>query len=144
MAYFQKLCIIYKLTLEKTQMSSYLLKNTETEIDREIDSLKSTILNKGEGTEVKEGDTITVHYRGWLAADEQVFDQSFNHSEDGFTFKVGEGVIKGWSEGVVGMKIGETIRLKIPYQKGYGEHGAGFTIPPYSDLIFDIELLEIK
>jgi FKBP-type peptidyl-prolyl cis-trans isomerase len=124
---------------------SYLLNNRDIEKDKEIESLTHSILKEGEGDqEVKEGDTITVHYRGWLAIDGMVFDESFNHGNDGFTFTVGEGVIKGWSEGVVGMKLNEVRRLKIPYDKGYGEYGAGFTIPPYSDLIFDVELLGIE
>jgi FKBP-type peptidyl-prolyl cis-trans isomerase FkpA len=125
-------------------MSAYLLDHTDTEVDKNIEELSHEILNKGEGEEVKTGDSITVHYRGWLALDGEVFDQSFNHSNDGFTFTVGQGVIQGWSEGVVGMKIGETRRLKIPYNLGYGERGAGLTIPPFADLIFDVELLRIN
>jgi FKBP-type peptidyl-prolyl cis-trans isomerase len=126
-------------------MSTYLQENTKTEIDKEIEELSFSILNNGTGDkEVSTGNNITVHYRGWLAMDGEVFDQSFNHSAEGFTFKVGNGVIEGWSEGVIGMKIGETRRLKIPFDKGYGEYGAGLTIPPYADLIFDIELISIN
>ena len=125
-------------------MSAYLQDHIDTEIDKKIEELTHSILNNGEGdTQVKSGDKITVHYRGWLALDGEVFDQSFNHSESGFTFTVGQGVIEGWSEGVVGMKLGEVRRLKIPYTKGYGEYGAGYTIPPFSDLIFDVELVSI-
>lgn len=90
---------------------------------------------------VQTGDEITVHYRGWRASDGFVFDQSFNHSENGFTFTVGSGVIEGWSEGVVGMKVGEIRRLYIPSEKGYGEFGAGEDIPANTDLIFDVELI---
>lgn len=94
--------------------------------------------------EVSTGDRITVHYRGWLATDsEAVFDQSFNRNEP-FTFTVGSGVINGWSEGVVGMKVGEIRRLFIPSDLGYGEQGSGANIPPNSDLIFDVELVRFE
>ena len=124
---------------------SYLKDHTETEIDKNIEDLTHTSLQDGEGNkEVKKGDSITVHYRGWLALDGEIFDQSFNHGNDGFTFTVGQGVIEGWSQGVVGMKVGEVRRLKIPYNLGYGEYGAGLTIPPFADLIFDVELVSFN
>lgn len=93
---------------------------------------------------VQPGDNITVNYKGWLASDGTIFDQSFNRGDDGFTFTVGQGVIEGWSEGVVGMKQGEIRRLKIPYMKAYGEEGRPPTIPEKADLIFDVELISIN
>lgn len=94
--------------------------------------------------EVTTGDAITVNYRGWLASNGTIFDQSFNRGDDGFTFTVGQGVIEGWSQGVIGMRLGEIRRLKIPSALGYGELGSGEQIPPDSDLIFDVELLSIN
>lgn len=94
--------------------------------------------------EVAVGNSIRVNYIGWTAADGNIFDQSFNRGDEGFTFTVGQGVIEGWSQGTVGMKVGEVRRLKIPSELGYGEFGAGEDIPPNADLIFDVELLEIN
>ncbi len=92
---------------------------------------------------VQTGDNITVNYVGWLAKDGTVFDQSFNHGDTGFTFTVGQGVIQGWSEGVVGMKVGEVRELKIPYNLAYGTSGSG-PIPANADLFFYVELISIN
>lgn len=91
----------------------------------------------------QDGSTVRVSYRGWRANDGYLFDQSFTRGDEGFTFTIGSGVIDGWSKGVVGMKVGEIRRLKIPSSLGYADTGAGEEIPPNTDLIFDIELLEI-
>lgn len=96
-----------------------------------------------EEREVKTGDRISVHYRGWLASDGSVFDQSYNRGTP-LTFIVGQGVIQGWSDGVVGMKVGEVRRLKIPSSLGYKEFGSGEAIPPNADLIFDVELVNFN
>ncbi len=93
---------------------------------------------------VKTGDNITVNYKGWLAETGVLFDQSFGKTTTGLTFTVGTGVIKGWSEGVVGMKVGEIRRLKIPSSLGYGEAGSPPTIPANADLVFDVELIRIN
>jgi len=99
---------------------------------------------EGETREVKSGDRISVHYKGWLAIDSaQIFDQSFNRGQP-FTFTVGQGVIQGWSEGAVGMKVGEVRRLKIPSSLGYQEFGSGDVIPPNADLLFDVELVKFN
>jgi FKBP-type peptidyl-prolyl cis-trans isomerase len=96
----------------------------------------------GEGSEVKTGDTVAVHYVGRLQSGTE-FDNSKKRGEP-FVFTVGEGrVIKGWDEGLVGMKIGGERILVIPPEKAYGENGIG-PIPPNSTLIFSIELVEIK
>ncbi len=97
--------------------------------------------NTSDNREVKVGDRITVQYRGWFASNGEIFDQSFNRGDAGFTFIVGQGVIEGWSEGVVGMKAGEIRRLKIPFDMAYGPDDYN-GIPGGSDLIFDVELVK--
>jgi len=98
----------------------------------------------GDGAEAKSMDNVTVHYTGKLT-DGIIFDSSKNPNREPFSFTVGIGVvIKGWDEGVPGMKIGGTRRLTIPPNLGYGSQGAGSVIPPNATLIFDIELLEIE
>ena len=97
----------------------------------------------GEGKEVKEVGEIVVHYTGWLA-DGIKIDSSVDRKTP-FTFSLGKGmVIKGWDEGVPGMKVGGKRKLFIPAELAYGDKGAGETIPPNSSLIFEIELLEVK
>jgi FKBP-type peptidyl-prolyl cis-trans isomerase FkpA len=107
-------------------------------------------LAPGAGVEIKSGQTALVHYTGWLfdaAAPEnkgQKFDSSVDRNEP-FEFPVGAGmVIKGWDEGVVGMKVGGKRRLVIPPDMGYGQRGAGGVIPPGATLVFDVELVEIR
>jgi FKBP-type peptidyl-prolyl cis-trans isomerase len=94
----------------------------------------------------KTGQTIKVHYTGWLSDPEggkgRKFDSSLDRGEP-FSFPLGMGrVIKGWDEGVEGMKVGEKRVLYIPSKLGYGERGAGSVIPGNSDLIFEVELVE--
>jgi FKBP-type peptidyl-prolyl cis-trans isomerase FkpA len=97
----------------------------------------------GDGVEAKAGDTVSVHYTGWLD-DGMKFDSSKDRHQ-AFEFPLGAGrVIRGWDEGVAGMKVGGTRKLTIPPELGYGERGAGNVIPPYSTLIFEVELLSIK
>lgn len=103
----------------------------------------------GTGKEAVAGNTVTVHYSGWLLdpkADKQhgmMFDSSVGDKP--FTFPLGTGrVIKGWDQGVAGMKVGGKRTIIIPQDLGYGARGAGGRIPPYANLIFDIELLEVK
>lgn len=101
----------------------------------------------GEGDEVKTGKHVTTHYTGWLWENDQIgrkFDSSKDRN-DPFTFPLGAGhVIKGWDEGVQGMRIGGTRRLIIPANLGYGARGAGGIIPPNATLCFDVELLDIR
>jgi FKBP-type peptidyl-prolyl cis-trans isomerase len=96
----------------------------------------------GEGEEAISGQHVTVHYTGWLT-DGTKFDSSKDRG-DPFSFHLGKGqVIKGWDEGVAGMKVGGRRKLTIPAQLGYGARGAGGVIPPNATLVFEVELLEI-
>lgn len=104
----------------------------------------------GSGTEARSGNAVTVHYTGWLydetSADHKgrKFDSSRDRNEP-FTFRLGGGeVIRGWDEGVAGMKVGGTRTLTIPASMGYGAQGAGGVIPPNAALIFDVELLDVR
>ena len=97
----------------------------------------------GSGEEAKDGNKVSVHYVGTLT-DGTKFDSSRDRG-DPFTFILGAGeVIKGWDQGVLGMKVGGTRKLTIPPELGYGEAGAGSDIPPNSTLIFEIELLSVE
>ena len=97
----------------------------------------------GDGREAHAGETATVHYTGTLV-DGTKFDSSKDRNKP-FSFRLGAGqVIKGWDEGVEGMKIGGTRKLVIPPQLGYGARGAGSVIPPNATLIFIVELLDLR
>jgi FKBP-type peptidyl-prolyl cis-trans isomerase FkpA len=97
----------------------------------------------GEGAEAVAGQTVSVHYTGWLV-DGSKFDSSKDRNEP-FEFPLGGGrVIAGWDEGVQGMKIGGTRRLTIPPALGYGARGAGGVIPPNATLVFEVELLGLE
>jgi FKBP-type peptidyl-prolyl cis-trans isomerase len=97
----------------------------------------------GDGETASKGHTVSVHYTGWLENGTK-FDSSKDRN-DPFEFKLGAGqVIRGWDEGVAGMKVGGIRRLTIPPQLGYGDRGAGGVIPPKATLIFEVELLSIR
>jgi FKBP-type peptidyl-prolyl cis-trans isomerase len=101
-------------------------------------------LKEGTGEAAKAGDNVEVHYTGWLKDGGKKFDSSLDRGKP-FSFKLGAGmVIKGWDEGVAGMKTGGKRKLTIPAKLGYGERGAGTAIPPNADLVFEVELLKIK
>jgi peptidylprolyl isomerase len=108
--------------------------------------LKYTILKEAPaGAPVaKAGDTVSMLYTGYLT-NGTMFDSTSKRNNEPFEFKLGVGqVIKGWDEGVAGMKVGEKRKLVIPSELGYGSQGAGGAIPPNATLIFDVELLGIK
>jgi len=100
-------------------------------------------VEEGTGATPQAGQTVSVHYTGWLT-DGTKFDSSMDRGVP-LEFALGVGqVIAGWDEGLATMKVGGQRRLTIPPELGYGERGAGVTIPPNSTLIFDVELLEIR
>ena len=112
--------------------------------------LQMTDVKQGSGAEAVAGKTVVVHYTGWLfdaAAPENKgtkFDSSRDRG-DPFDFPLGAGhVIKGWDQGVAGMKVGGQRTLVIPPELGYGARGAGGVIPPNATLVFDVELLDVK
>jgi peptidylprolyl isomerase len=106
--------------------------------------LQYTDVTVGTGPSPKAGQTVTVTYVGTLENGKE-FDASAKHGDGTFSFTIGEGqVIKGWDEGVMGMKVGGERMLKIPPQLGYGAAGAGGAIPPNATLLFDIHLLDVK
>ncbi|AHB77492.1 MULTISPECIES: FKBP-type peptidyl-prolyl cis-trans isomerase [Pandoraea] len=99
-------------------------------------------LQVGEGAEAVAGKTVSVHYTGWLT-DGTKFDSSKDRNQP-FDFVLGGGmVIRGWDEGVQGMKVGGKRKLVIPPQLGYGARGAGGVIPPNATLVFEVELLDV-
>ena len=100
-------------------------------------------IKAGSGATAVPGKTVKVHYTGWLSTGAK-FDSSVDRGEP-FSFPLGEGqVIKGWDEGVVGMKAGGKRQLRIPPDLGYGAQGAGNSIPPNATLVFDVELLDVS
>ncbi|HEX2977632.1 MAG TPA: FKBP-type peptidyl-prolyl cis-trans isomerase [Candidatus Babeliales bacterium] len=108
--------------------------------------LEYEIIKEGTGASPVVGKKVTVHYTGWLDDNGKPgtkFDSSVDRGEP-FGFVIGVGyVIAGWDEGVESMKVGEKRRLFIPSKLGYGARGAGRSIPPHADLIFDVELISV-
>ena len=99
-------------------------------------------VTEGTGAEAKAGTTVSVHYTGWLTTGKK-FDSSKDRGQP-FSFRLGGGqVIRGWEEGVEGMKVGGTRKLTIPPELGYGARGAGGIIPPGATLVFEVDLLDV-
>ena len=96
----------------------------------------------GAGAEAQKGQKVTVHYTGWLTNGKK-FDSSVGGKP--FPFRIGSGnVIKGWEEGVAGMKVGGKRQLRIPQDLAYGSRGYPGVIPPYATLIFDVQLVSVQ
>jgi len=152
------------LTLLATLSISVLLVGcggTKTDEIKQVVTQKSSMANSavsfqkidvevGEGTVATEGQNVSVHYTGWLYEPEESdshgtkFDSSVDRGQP-FQFPLGGGrVIKGWDQGVEGMKVGGKRTLIIPPEMGYGARGAGRVIPPNATLIFDVELLGVE
>ena len=115
-----------------------------------VTELIKTDTRAGTGAEAVSGRMVTVHYTGWLYDDARPdkkaakFDSSRDRNEP-FTFRLGAGeVIRGWDEGVAGMKVGGQRTLTIPPDLGYGRRGAGGAIPPNATLVFDVERLAVR
>lgn len=112
--------------------------NTKMETELKIEDLVV-----GTGDEAVSGKKVTVHYSGTLV-DGTKFDSSYDRSTP-FSFSLGAGeVIKGWDQGVSGMKVGGKRKLTIPSNLGYGERGVGAIIPPNATLVFEVELLKVE
>ena len=98
----------------------------------------------GAGTRAAAGDDVVVHYVGWMAEGMQQFDSS-RARRDPLDFSLGAGdLIKGFDQGVIGMRVGGKRRLIIPPELAYAEHGCGGVIPPQATLVFEVELLEVS
>lgn len=141
------------------EMSENIEQAAADEVVRDVKNVKvieiapgltARILKQGDGQVAAAGDTVFVHYTGWLY-DESAennrgdkFDSSVDRGEQ-FDFPLGAGrVIKGWDQGVAGMAIGEVRELTIAPEMGYGERGAGNVIPPGATLVFEVELFDLQ
>jgi len=122
-------------TLTGTKMQNF------TPLTQPLTKLQITDTKVGTGQEVKAGDTVTADYVGALASTGVIFDASQDHGgPQSFPLS---GVIAGWQQGIPGMKVGGTRRLLIPSALGYGSTGSGSSIPPNSDLVFDVTITKI-
>lgn len=124
-------------TLEDTPLTNYIPRGRKNKVPE----LEIIDIIEGTGDTVQPGATVTVHYTGARCEDGIIFQSSYDFG-DSITFGLDQ-VIKGWTQGVPGMKVGGTRRLVIPSDMAYGSARAAANIPPNSDLVFDIELLGI-
>lgn len=127
---------------ESSESTSQSPPSTKNDTQK-VEELKIEEIKVGTGKEATPGSSVTVHYTGWLT-DNTKFDSSVDRGKP-FSFKLGIGqVIKGWDEGVKGMKEGGKRKLTVPPHLGYGARGAGRVIPPNATLVFDVELLKVE
>lgn len=126
----------------KQEGETYLAQNAETEGVTVTESgLQYSVITEADGANPQATDSVTVHYRGTLI-DGTEFDSSYSRGQPA-TFQLNQ-VIPGWTEGVQLMSEGAKYKFVIPHQLAYGERGAGDTIPPFSTLIFEVELIKIN
>lgn len=145
----QRLTIIISILLIVTAIGTIIYYNSTKDDQIASGDLVTTAsglqyqdIEIGTGQEVQTGDTVTVHYNGYLE-DGSKFDSSVDRGQP-FSFTVGTGnVIAGWDEGLVGMKVGGVRKLIIPPELGYGENGVAGAIPGNATLIFEVELISI-
>ncbi|MBC1213604.1 FKBP-type peptidyl-prolyl cis-trans isomerase [Trichormus variabilis ARAD] len=131
------------VTENNTPIKSNIMSDASKPTVTTDSGLKYVEIEEGTGATPKSGQTVVVHYTGTLE-DGTKFDSSRDRNRP-FSFTIGVGqVIKGWDEGLSTMKVGGRRQLIIPSELGYGARGAGGVIPPYSTLLFDVELLEVK
>lgn len=141
-AYVEEVVSRLKYGSTKEEGEQFLQANALREEVKVTESgLQYEVIEEGKGAKPTAEQTVKVHYEGTLI-DGTVFDSSYQRGEP-IEFPL-SGVIKGWTEGLQLMSVGSKYKLYIPYELGYGERGAGQSIPPYSALIFTVELLEIK
>ena len=138
--------VTFRLRKEETNVvantQGSLSNNSTTMDNNNVTELKIEVLHEGSGPESKNGDNISVDYTGMLM-DGKVFDSSVGRAP--FTLTLGAGqVIKGWEQGLLGMKVSEKRKLTIPSDLAYGKSGYPGAIPPDATLIFDVELKAIK
>ncbi len=136
------ICLLLLLALCSSRWAADAGEKKEKEITT-ASGLKYIDLKVGDGAEAKKGQNVEVHYTGWLT-DGKKFDSSLDRKQ-AFKFPLGAGkVIKGWDEGVAGMKVGGKRKLTIPPDLAYGASGFGNVIPANATLIFEVELLAVK
>lgn len=124
------------------QGAKYLEENAQKEgVEVTESGLQYEVITKGDGETPSASSTVKVHYHGTLI-DGTVFDSSYDRGQPA-EFPV-NGVIKGWTEALQLMQVGDKFKIHVPYNLAYGEQGAGAAIGPFTTLIFDVELLEIK
>jgi FKBP-type peptidyl-prolyl cis-trans isomerase len=147
--------VIWDLTRDKDDAASTADQNSQ-DIQKQLEELQKqqqaqkgakvekTDIKVGDGEEAVDGKKVTVHYTGTLKSDGSKFDSSLDRGEP-FSFNLGAGeVIKGWDQGVAGMKVGGKRKLVIPAALAYGESSPSPAIPPNSDLVFEVELLKVE
>jgi FKBP-type peptidyl-prolyl cis-trans isomerase len=135
--------LMFTLACSESDANSQDKDKKEEKVITTKSGLKYVELKEGTGDEAKAGKVVEVHYTGWLK-DGTKFDSSKDRGQP-FKFELGAGrVIKGWDEGVAGMKVGGKRKLIIPSELAYGKEGRGDKIPPDAELTFEVELLGVR